>query len=81
MLRCWAHEPNKRPAFAELIGMLPECRPEQLQAIMNTPPEFSISNHPVANNDQQNPANQNFSKREYLQYKVGDVITVLDKIG
>jgi len=24
MLKCWQHDPNKRPKFAELINILPE---------------------------------------------------------
>ncbi|XP_039279490.1 activated Cdc42 kinase-like isoform X2 [Nilaparvata lugens] len=33
MLKCWQHDPNKRPRFADLISLLPECKPEQVQAV------------------------------------------------
>ncbi|XP_046397309.1 activated Cdc42 kinase-like isoform X2 [Ischnura elegans] len=61
MLRCWAHDPSKRPKFSELMNLLPECKPEQVQAVQ----EFHEDPVKV--------------KREQLQYKVQDVITVLDK--
>ncbi|XP_071450901.1 activated Cdc42 kinase-like [Hetaerina americana] len=61
MLRCWAHDPSKRPKFSELMTLLPECKPEQVQAVQ----EFHEDPVKV--------------KREQLQYKVQDVITVLDK--
>ncbi|RZF32206.1 hypothetical protein LSTR_LSTR004069 [Laodelphax striatellus] len=33
MLKCWQHDPNKRPRFADLMSLLPECKPEQVQAV------------------------------------------------
>nr|CAD7397422.1 unnamed protein product [Timema cristinae] len=61
MLKCWQHDPNKRPKFANLITMLPECKPEQVQAVQE------YLEDPVK------------VKREQLCYRVGDIITVLDK--
>ncbi|KAG8229034.1 hypothetical protein J437_LFUL007589 [Ladona fulva] len=61
MLKCWAHDPNKRPKFSELMTLLPECKPEQVLAVQE------YHEDPVK------------VKREQLQYKVQDVITVLDK--
>uniref|UniRef100_A0A1B6DJ21 non-specific protein-tyrosine kinase n=1 Tax=Clastoptera arizonana TaxID=38151 RepID=A0A1B6DJ21_9HEMI len=59
MLKCWQHDPNKRPKFADLISMLPDCKPEQVQAVQELADERV--------------------KREQLMYRVGEVITVLDK--
>lgn len=59
MLKCWQHDPNKRPRFADLLTLLPECKPEQVQAVQE------LSEERV--------------KREQLLYRVGEVITVLDK--
>ncbi|KAJ0183701.1 hypothetical protein K1T71_000124 [Dendrolimus kikuchii] len=36
MLECWAHEPNNRPKFKELILKLRDIRPEQVQAMVNS---------------------------------------------
>lgn len=36
MLKCWTHEPNARPKFTEIVSMLPDCKPELLQAIRNS---------------------------------------------
>ncbi|KAJ8669292.1 hypothetical protein QAD02_000551 [Eretmocerus hayati] len=33
MLQCWQHEPTKRPKFSELISVLPDLKPEQVQAV------------------------------------------------
>ncbi|XP_037089033.1 activated Cdc42 kinase-like isoform X2 [Pollicipes pollicipes] len=33
MIKCWQHDPNKRPNFRDLAEMLPECKPEQVQAV------------------------------------------------
>ncbi|XP_026280288.1 activated Cdc42 kinase-like isoform X3 [Frankliniella occidentalis] len=33
MLRCWQHDPAKRPRFCDLIDILPECKPEQVQVV------------------------------------------------
>ncbi|MCL4124562.1 UNVERIFIED_CONTAM: hypothetical protein GTU68_009222, partial [Idotea baltica] len=63
MLKCWQHDPNKRPKFADLINVLPDLKPEQVQAVKEI--EESITTSP--------------SKREKLNYSVGDIITVLDK--
>ncbi|XP_055340138.1 activated Cdc42 kinase-like [Paramacrobiotus metropolitanus] len=42
MLRCWSHEASARPTFAHLMQILPECKPEQLQAIRDN---MSIAQH------------------------------------
>ncbi|XP_069700490.1 activated Cdc42 kinase-like isoform X2 [Periplaneta americana] len=61
MLKCWQHDPNKRPRFADLINILPECKPEQVQAVQEYGDDPKVK------------------QREQLMYRVGDVITVLDK--
>lgn len=61
MLKCWQHDPSKRPRFCDLMDILPECKPEQVQAV-----------HDALGDGQ--------FRREQLLYRVGDVITVIDKI-
>ncbi|XP_071534269.1 activated Cdc42 kinase-like isoform X2 [Panulirus ornatus] len=63
MLKCWQHDPMKRPKFVDLMGILPECKPEQVQVVR----------------DCEDPPATPGGKRDRLQYSVGDVITVLDK--
>ncbi|XP_069983106.1 activated Cdc42 kinase-like isoform X3 [Penaeus vannamei] len=63
MLKCWQHDPAKRPKFADLMDILPDCKPEQVQVVR----------------DCEDPPTTPGGKRERLQYSVGDVITVLDK--
>lgn len=65
MLKCWQHDPNKRPKFAEILQILPECKPEQVQAIADCPD--TSTGGPVK------------LKKDSLIYRTGDVITVLDK--
>nr|XP_042910859.1 activated Cdc42 kinase-like [Parasteatoda tepidariorum] len=60
MLRCWQHDPNKRPKFSDITALLPECKPEQVQSIQDTIEVVQ-------------------GKKEWLHYKTGEVITVLDK--
>ncbi|XP_043288858.1 activated Cdc42 kinase-like isoform X5 [Venturia canescens] len=36
MQQCWQHEPGKRPKFTELINLLPELKPEQVQAVQDS---------------------------------------------
>lgn len=57
MLKCWQHDPLKRPKFTEIYQLLPEQKPEQLKAVMMF----------------------NEAKKDYLAYRQGDIITVLDK--
>ena len=64
MLACWRHEPAKRPTFEQLCSILEEARPEQVQAVVNSASVL--------------PADAAAS-REFLEFDVGDVITVLDK--
>lgn len=59
MLKCWQHEPSKRPKFCDLMNLLPECKPEQVQAVHDSYDEKI--------------------KCTQLQFKTGDIITVLDK--
>ena len=33
----WRHRPDDRPSFAQLVGLLEEARPEQLQAVLGAP--------------------------------------------
>ncbi|XP_077289254.1 activated Cdc42 kinase-like [Arctopsyche grandis] len=61
MMKCWNHEPTKRPKFSELVSILPDCKPEQVQAAASS--NFDASN----------------KKSDQLHYRIGDVITVLDK--
>lgn len=45
MLKCWQHDPLKRPKFSEIYAMLPDMKPEQLKTILeyNEP----VKNHLV----------------------------------
>lgn len=63
MKKCWQHDPSKRPKFSEIAPVLPEYKPEQVQAIK----------------DCNDILNGSKVKKDTLQYKVGDIITVLDK--
>jgi len=36
MQQCWQHEPLKRPKFSELINLLPDLKPEQVQAVQDS---------------------------------------------
>ncbi|XP_043494077.1 uncharacterized protein LOC122518990 isoform X5 [Polistes fuscatus] len=36
MQQCWQHEPSKRPKFSELINLLPDLKPEQVQAVQDS---------------------------------------------
>lgn len=65
MLKCWQHDPNKRPKFSEILQMLPDCKPEQVQAIADCP-DTSMGGSVKL-------------KKDALLYRTGDVITVLDK--
>lgn len=33
MLKCWAHDPLKRPKFSEIYEILPDIKPEQLKTV------------------------------------------------
>lgn len=35
MMKCWQHDPSKRPRFSEIHEMLPELKPEQLKTVVN----------------------------------------------
>ncbi len=70
MLKCWAHDPNLRPKFAEIVAILPDCKPELVQAV-----KTNIDSHNSMISSPSKP------KKEFLTYKVGDIITVLDKRG
>lgn len=57
MLKCWNHDPLKRPKFSEIYQLLPDMKPEQLKTIT----QFAEI------------------KKDYLAYRQGEIITVLDK--
>ncbi|XP_046652229.1 activated Cdc42 kinase-like isoform X3 [Daphnia pulicaria] len=61
MLKCWQHEPHNRPRFIDLMSLLPDCKPEQVQAIQDSLEDVSKP------------------RRDQLQFRIGDVLTVLDK--
>lgn len=63
MLKCWQHDANKRPKFADIYIMLPECKPEQVKAVQDS---IEVVNGPKP-------------KKDWLHYQTGEVITVLDK--
>ncbi|XP_035218057.1 activated Cdc42 kinase-like [Stegodyphus dumicola] len=63
MLKCWQHDANKRPKFSEIYAILPECKPEQVQAVQDS---IEVINGPKP-------------KKDWLHYQTGEVITVLDK--
>lgn len=33
MLKCWQHDPSKRPKFCEIHSILPDMKPEQLKTV------------------------------------------------
>lgn len=35
MLKCWQHDPSKRPKFCEIHSVLPDVKPEQLKTIIS----------------------------------------------
>lgn len=61
MLKCWTHEPSSRPKFSEIVNILPDCKPELLQAIRTS------------------NASSNSQAKEFLPYRTGDIVTVIDK--
>lgn len=36
MQQCWQHDPLKRPKFSDLISVLPDLKPEQVQAVQDS---------------------------------------------
>ena len=60
MLKCWAHEPEDRPRFLDILHLLPQAKPQLVQCIRDSDTNL-VNNEP-----------------DYLQYTVGDVITVLN---
>ncbi|XP_036147683.1 activated Cdc42 kinase-like isoform X3 [Monomorium pharaonis] len=42
MQQCWQHEPSKRPKFSELVNLLPDLKPEQVQAVQDTTNESGL---------------------------------------
>ncbi|XP_060843490.1 activated Cdc42 kinase-like isoform X3 [Rhopalosiphum padi] len=35
MTKCWQHDPAKRPKFSDLVSILLDCKPEQVQTVVN----------------------------------------------
>ena len=64
MLSCWRHEPAARPTFDALCSTLEDARPEQVQAVVSSAAVMATAA----------PA-----PKEFLEFDVGDVVTVLDK--
>ncbi|XP_054154787.1 activated Cdc42 kinase-like [Oppia nitens] len=81
MLRCWQHEPTARPRFAEIVSILPDCLPVLVQAVKIC--ESSTGDGGAATAGDYNTtgttSNSNVSTKVLLDYKIGDIITVLDK--
>lgn len=65
MVKCWQHDPNKRPKFFEILQVLPECKPEQVQAATDCLVASAGGSLKL--------------KKDALIYRTGDIITVLDK--
>ncbi|XP_046478288.1 uncharacterized protein Ack-like isoform X2 [Neodiprion pinetum] len=42
MEQCWQHEPAKRPKFSELTHLLPDLKPEQVQAVQDSTEESQL---------------------------------------
>ncbi|XP_074655851.1 activated Cdc42 kinase-like isoform X2 [Tubulanus polymorphus] len=45
MLKCWAHNPEERPAFADLMFRLPQLKPEQVKAVKDSPANLSSKDY------------------------------------
>lgn len=70
MLKCWAHDPNLRPKFSEIMLMLPDCKPELVQCVKESDWSEQSTGRGVS------PSK---AKKDLLCYKIGDIVTVLDK--
>ena len=55
---CWSHSPSNRPSLSDLVTMLTDTKPEQVQVVVS-----GIRS----------------GGGGMMKYKVGDVITVLDR--
>lgn len=42
MLKCWQHDPLKRPRFVDIYAMLPDLRPEQVKTIAATTAQDAV---------------------------------------
>lgn len=69
MLKCWEHQPALRPKFTDIVRLLPDCRPELVQVVKECRDFPAAADLTAAS----------LQKKDYLVYKIGDVITVLDK--
>lgn len=45
MLRCWQHDPLKRPKFTEIGELLPDMKPEQLKTVQSYANELGKKDH------------------------------------
>ena len=79
MLKCWAHDPNSRPKFCEIVQMLPDCKPEQVQCVKESDWSSETNLLSTSISTTSSLSSTANSKKELLIYKVGDIITVLDK--
>lgn len=64
MLRCWQHDPLKRPKFTEISDQLPDMRPEQVKTVTSYSGSVSSTSS---------------DKNNYLVYRQNEIISVLDK--
>ncbi|UYV71072.1 hypothetical protein LAZ67_8001602 [Cordylochernes scorpioides] len=81
MLRCWQHDLNKRPRFADLLSLLPEV--STLDTFSGAVLRLYFAQTPKCKPEQVQAVKDFFpgpgkTKKEMLQYRTGEVITVLD---
>lgn len=85
MLKCWHHQPEKRPRFEQLLQELPDCRPDVVQSVADANDhEFSgQAGRLKAWPDNQPPENATSDHHDvpitFLRHKRGNLITVLDQ--
>lgn len=67
MLRCWQHDPLKRPKFTEIADLLPDMRPEQVKTVTGYAGSTCAGSGAVGD------------KNNHLVYRQNEIISVLDK--